>query len=138
MTRPSLVSVYMGFADLLAQRSLDTKIKVGCVITDTSLRHVIGVGYNGGAIGQTDSRVSMEKGQSGLIHAEMNALVKCSNQFVDKIAFVTHFPCQVCARLLVNSGIIHLYYRHDYDTIENAAILDDAGITYDKVGESNE
>lgn len=125
--RPSLEDIFMELAERLSQRSKDPKIQVGCVICDERLERVIAIGYNGGARGQDDGRESMEQGKSGLIHAEANALVKCDYSIPNKIVFLTHSPCTVCAKMLVNAGVKKLYFKNKYDE-KPLNILRTAGI----------
>jgi dCMP deaminase len=86
--------------------------KVGCVIVSSNLERVLGIGFNGGASG-IDDRAYKPKGQSGYIHAEINALLKAGAQEKDKVMFVSHVPCVMCAKAAVNSGVLYLYYRSD-------------------------
>lgn len=126
--RPELKTIWMKTALLLSERSLDPRLKVGCVITDASMAHVLGVGYNAGAKGQSDYPESLEPGKSDLLHAEIQALIKCNNMIPDKIVFVTHSPCKLCAKALVNSGIKKVYYNELYRNSDGLNVLFHANI----------
>jgi len=127
MSKLSLESIMMNLAHSLAQRSLDPKKKVGCVVTDEKMERVLGMGYNAGAKGQSDERESMDSGCSNLIHAEVNALIKTDYSIPNKKVFLTLSPCRVCAKMLVNAGISEVYYNELYN--ESALeILTTAGI----------
>ena len=128
-SRVSLDEIMMGLAFMLASRSHDPKRKVGCVITDKHREKVLGMGYNGGARGLSNERDSMEKGSSGFVHAEANALVKCDYSHPDKVMFLTLSPCKVCAKLIVNARVSEVYYAEIYDYMP-LRILDKAGIKH--------
>lgn len=131
--KPSLQSIWMKTAENLSERSLDTRLKVGCVITDETMSHVLGVGYNGGAKGQSDEPESLEPGKSELIHAEIQALIKCNNTIPNKTVFLTHAPCKVCAKALVNSGVSKLYYKNVYRDDSGLQVLQKADIIVEKL-----
>lgn len=126
-SRPDLKQIMMNLAEDLAQRSKDHKYKVGCVVTDEDLSRVIGMGYNGGAKGQSDKRESSDPGCSNLIHAEINALIKTDYSIPNKIIFITHSPCRVCSKVIVNAGVKKLYYKNLYDS-SSFDILESANI----------
>ena len=128
MSKPELVTIFMDLALRLSGQSKDSKLKVGCVITDENLERILGLGWNGGAKGQSDQRESDEPGQSNLIHAEVNALIKTDYSIPNKVVFLTHAPCRVCAKVLVNAKISKLYYKNMYRDESALAILKDAGI----------
>lgn len=126
--RPSYETIFMQLAKLMASRSLDPRLKVGCVITDEHFERVLGLGLNGGARGQSDNPESDIPGASKLIHAEVNALIKCDNTVKNKIVFLTHAPCKVCAKTLVNAGIKKLYYCEIYRDISGLEVLKNANV----------
>ena len=129
MIRPTLQRIMMQLAHSLSKRSKDPKTKVGCVICDEDLERVVSIGYNGGAKGQSDERDSDEPGQSNLIHAEANALVKCDYSIPNKVVFLTHSPCVVCSKMLVNAKVKKVYYSEPFrDWKESKKILENAGI----------
>ena len=52
-----------------------------------------------------------------MVHAEQNALCDCAKRGVscnNCIAYVTHYPCIICTRLLLASGVKEINYIHDY------------------------
>jgi len=123
----------MDLAFTLAKQSKDQKMQVGCVITSLDRYHIRGFGYNGGAIGGSNQRDSMEAGRSGMICAEINALVKCSDIKGPNVLFCTHVPCSNCSKIIINAGHLkEVYYVHDYDS--NAKeILSKANIKLEKL-----
>ncbi|MFD2609094.1 dCMP deaminase family protein [Deinococcus taklimakanensis] len=102
MTRPSFDELGLATARLWATRSADPKVQVGACILDRHHR-VVGVGYNGRAAGEPNERESLVQGASGFIHAEVNALLAANWNGEGHTLYVTHEPCSVCARLIVNS-----------------------------------
>jgi glycosyltransferase involved in cell wall biosynthesis len=76
MERPSWDFIWSSFASTIAQRSMDPNFKVGAVIVPEDNTGVLALGYNGDHKGGPNQRVSEEPGQSGFIHAEINALIK--------------------------------------------------------------
>lgn len=114
MNRPSFDELGLATARLWATRSADAKVQVGACILDRWNR-VVGVGYNGRAAGEPNERESLEQGQSGFIHAEVNALLAANWNGEGHTLFVTHEPCATCARLIVNSRrITRVVYAAEY------------------------
>ena len=109
-SRLTLAEAYQRFAEALAMRSTDGSQKVGCVVVSGDLERVLGVGYNGGAAGISD-RSFIPADRSGYVHAEENALLKAGAIEKDKVMFVTHTPCVMCAKRAVNSGVGRIYCR---------------------------
>ena len=92
-TRPSWDEVWMDVAYKIAERSVDNRLKVGTVVVTDDNTQVLSVGYNGNYAGGPNTSESNEPGCSGLIHAEINALLKLDyNNPKDKKLYVTHFP----------------------------------------------
>jgi dCMP deaminase len=126
--RPPLYEVYMRMAEELAKRSTCARLQVGTVLTDPMLEHVVSIGYNGNARGFPNRCDSTEAGKCGCIHSEMNALVKSPGQMRDKVAFVTASPCVMCAKLMVQAHVSHLFYRTRYRDASGLEVLERAGI----------
>ena len=128
--RPSWDKIWSDFAKNIAQRSIDPKHKVGAVIVTTDNTQVLALGYNGDHKGGPNTRESIQTGQSGFIHAEINALIKCDyNNPKKKIMYVTLSPCAVCAKAIINAGIDEIVYCDEYLHGKNALnVLIDAGI----------
>lgn len=127
--RIPLYEVYMRMAEELAKRSTCLRLQVGTVITDASLQNVLGIGYNGNARGLPNRCDSAEPGRCGCIHSEMNALVKAPGMTSDKVVFVTASPCVMCAKLMIQSGVSHVFYRAAYRDPAGVEALRAGGIT---------
>jgi len=128
VTRPPLYEVYMRMAEELAKRSTCARLQVGTVLTDSLLEHVVSIGYNGNARGFPNRCDSPEAGRCGCIHSEMNALVKSPGELRGKVAFVTASPCVMCAKLMVQAHVSHLFYRTAYRDASGLEVLDQAGV----------
>lgn len=73
-----------------------------------------------------------------VVHAEPNAILNCTSSLKDATLYVTLFPCNECAKLIIQSGIRHVVYASDkyHDTessIASRRMFDSAGITYTKM-----
>ena len=115
----------MRLAFLLAQRSTCKRLKVGTVITSTDFRKVLAVGYNGNASGLPNTCDRDEAGNCGCLHSEENAVINCdSPRTWEKVVFVTHLPCVMCTKRLINlGGVRRIYYVHDYRVKESVELL---------------
>ena len=135
MERPSWDKIWFNFAEDISQRSVDPKYKVGAVIVTEDNTQVLALGYNGDQKGGKNQRDSLEQGKSGFIHAEVNALIKCDfNNPKHKKMYLTHAPCPVCAKCIVNAGIKQVLYRNDYEPdMSGVKILNESGIVVRKI-----
>lgn len=127
--RIPLFEVYMRMAEELAKRSTCTRLQVGTVVTDARLENVLAIGYNGNARGLPNRCDSAVPGQCGCIHSEVNALVKAPGAIIDKVLFVTNSPCVMCAKMIINSGVTHIYFRRAYRDPTGVELLASAGVT---------
>ena len=128
VSRAKLPQLWMNLA--LAVRELSTcrRSQVGCVITTADFEQVLGVGYNGNAMGLANTCDLDEVGNCGCIHAEVNALIKVGAGRRDKVIFTTMGPCLACAKLILNSGCSKLRYYAPYRDSSGLALLDEVGI----------
>ena len=127
--RPSWDSIWMRFAKTIAERSLDPRHRVGAVICSWDNTQVLAVGYNGDEAGGSNCVESLEPGQSGFLHAEINALIKSDyNSPQQKRMYVTLSPCRVCAKAIINGGIDEVVYAARYRDTSGLDLLRDAGV----------
>jgi dCMP deaminase len=112
----------------LAKRSTCSRLSVGTVVTEPTLENVIAIGYNGNARGFPNRCDAATPGACGCIHSEMNALVKAPGLLANKVVFVTASPCVMCAKLMVQAQVSHLYYRAAYRDPSGLDVLRRAGI----------
>lgn len=129
MTRPSWDSIWMDMAKTISQRSHHPTFQVGAIVVTEDNTQVLSIGYNGSYKGGPNKPVSEEPGCSGLIHAEINALLKLDyNNPKKKKMYVTLSPCPDCARAIVNSNIESVFYADEYRNVEGLEILRAAGL----------
>ena len=136
--RPEWNSIWKRFALDIAQRSPDQKFQVGAVIVTEDNTQVLALGYNGDHKGGPNQRDSLKTGQSGFIHAEVNALIKCDfNNPKKKKMYLTHSPCPVCAKCIINAGISEVLYINDYTPdLSGLSILKEGGISITKLSDN--
>jgi len=135
MSRPRFEDIYMDLAEALSKRSTCKRLQVGCVITEANFQSVCSIGYNGNAAKFPNQCDTDTPGSCGDIHAECNAIIKNTTPaYVPKIVFVTHLPCVMCAKMMVNmGGIQKVYYRHEYRIKDSIVLLRDAGIDIEQL-----
>ena len=128
--RPSFEEVYMEFAELISRRSTCKRLSVGTIITTTDYRKVLAVGYNGNASGLDNVCDRDEPGNCGCLHSEENAVINCdAPRETAKYVFVTHLPCPMCAKRLINLGHVKkVVYKNSYRNTESLDILKSVGI----------
>ena len=132
--RPSWDQVWITVAKKISERSIDSRLQVGAVVVTEDNTQVLSVGYNGNYSGGPNSVESLEPGHSGLIHAEINALLKLDyNNPKNKKMYVTHFPCRMCAKSIVNAGIKCVVYEQEYRDMSSLDIFKDAGVKVSKI-----
>ena len=127
--RPSWDEIWSSFALTIAKRSIDPRFKVGAVIVTDDNTQVLSVGYNGNQAGGTNEVESTEPGQSGCIHAEINALIKMDyNNPKKKKMYLTLSPCRMCAKAIVNAHIDEVVYIEEYRDPSGLEILKNSKI----------
>jgi dCMP deaminase len=133
-SRPSFKKIYMDLAAQLAKRSSCSRLQVGTVITSTDHRKVLAVGYNGNASGLANKCDRDETGNCGCLHSEENAVINCdAPRYVEKIVYVTHLPCTMCAKRLINLGEVKkIFYAQDYRSQDSLKLLAQVGIEVQK------
>ena len=131
--RPKWDQVWMEFAHIIARRSYDPRHQVGAVVVSADNTQVLAVGYNGNYKGGPNEAESLTPGESGMIHAEINALLKMDyNNPKDKILYVTLSPCKMCAKAIVNGRIQRVVYDEEYRDTSSLEILRNSGIQVDQ------
>ena len=134
-SRPSFEELYMTLAFGMAQRSTCFRLKVGTIITTTDYRQVLAVGYNGNASGLHNGCDQDVPGACGCLHSEENACINCqASRQLEKVVFVTHLPCSMCAKRLLNlGGVSKIYYSEDYRKRDSLTLLSGAGIRMEQL-----
>jgi dCMP deaminase len=129
LDRPTWNEVWMAMAQLIAQRSYDPRYQVGAIVVTEDNTQVLAVGYNGNHAGGPNEVESSIPGESGMLHAEINALLKTDyNNPKKKMLYVTLSPCRMCAKAIINAGISEVVYGEKYRDTSGLEILRESGI----------
>ena len=127
--RPEWDEIWMTFAKNMSRRSYDPRYQVGAVVVTEDNTQVLSVGYNGNHSGGPNEVESQEPGQSGMLHAEINALLKMDyNNPKRKTMYVTLSPCRMCAKAIINSGIDEVVYDEEYRDTSGVDLLRSSGV----------
>ena len=110
---------FMGVAILSSMRSKDPSTKVGACIVNQD-KKIVGIGYNGFPMGCSDDEFPWDREGDFLdckypyvVHAEPNAILNSTVSLKDATIYVTLFPCNECAKLIIQSGIKEIVYMGD-------------------------
>ena len=110
---------FKGVAMLSALRSKYPSTKVGACIVNQNKR-IVGIGYNGLPCGCSDDEFPWERSGGFLdtkyayvVHAEPNAILNATSDLTNATLYVTLFPCNECAKLIIQSGIKEIVYVSD-------------------------
>lgn len=110
---------FMGVALLSAQRSKDPNTQVGACIVNSEHR-IVGVGYNGFPSGCNDNNLPwareggyLETKYPFVVHAELNAILNSIQNLKGCTIYVALFPCNECAKAIIQSGISEIVYLCD-------------------------
>lgn len=133
---------FMGVALLSAQRSKDPGTQVGACIVGQDNK-ILSMGYNGMPIGCSDDEMPWERDGAPLdtkylfvCHAELNAILNHGRAGLEGAkVYTTLFPCNECAKAIIQSGIREVIYLQDKyaDTdsvIASKRMFDMTGVTY--------
>lgn len=140
-SRPSWDEYFMAFARLAATRSTCLRRKVGAVIVKD--KHIIATGYNGAPKGVRHcsetgclrEKLNIPSGQRhelcrGL-HAEQNAIIQAALHGISTeggIIYCTNQPCIICAKMIINAGIVKVVYEEGYTDELSSEMFSEAGI----------
>ena len=136
---------FMGVALLASQRSKDPSTQVGACIVDSDKR-IISTGYNGFPQGCSDDAFPWNRDENQgepkyqfVVHAELNAILNASGKkLAGSVLYVGLFPCNECAKAIIQSGIKEIIYLSDkyHNTPSMSAsrkLLDAAGVKYHQI-----
>ena len=138
---------FMGIAKLSALRSKDPSTQVGaCIVSDDN--RILSIGYNGAPNGFHDDEFPWSREGEALntkymyvCHAELNAILNFrgnKRDFENSKIYVALFPCNECAKAIIQSGIKEVIYLSDkYHNEDNAIasrrLFDACGVKYEKI-----
>lgn len=134
---------FMSIAIMSAQRSKDPSTQVGACIVDKDNR-ILSVGYNGMPSGCDDDEMpwnregeALESKYFFVCHAELNAILNYRGfgTLRGSRCYVTLFPCNECAKAIIQSGIKEIIYKSDKysdsdSTVASKKMFDMAGVKY--------
>lgn len=138
---------FMAVAKLTAMRSKDPNTQVGACIVGTDNR-ILSVGYNGAPNGFDDDKFPWAREGNPLdtkylyvCHAERNAILNFKGSRRDlenAVIYVDLFPCNECAKEIIQSGIKEVVYLSDKYadtecTIASKRMLDECNVKYRKL-----
>ena len=138
---------FMAIAKLSAMRSKDPSTQVGACIVSNDNR-ILSIGYNGAPNGFDDDKfpwaregTNLETKYPYVCHAELNAILNYRGSKKDlenaKI-YVDLFPCNECAKIIIQSGIKEVIYLSDKyadseNNIASRKLFDECGVVYNKI-----
>ena len=117
--RPSWDKYFKDLVNLTASRSSCERLNVGCIFVKEN--RIVAQGYNGYISGCEHNMVLRDNHNIATIHAEQNAITDCAKRGVSSdgcVAYITHYPCYNCMKLMVSSGINSIKYINDYKNDE--------------------
>ena len=134
---------FMGIAMLAARRSKDPSTQVGaCIVSQDNI--IISTGYNGMPKGCSDDEFPW--GRDGeqtkypyVVHAELNAILNANGRDLrGSRLYVALFPCNECAKAIIQSGVKEVVYLSDKyvgtpGNIASKRMLDAAGVKYTRL-----
>ena len=113
--RPSWDEYFKTIVQATATRSPCERLQVGALLVTDN--HIISQGYNGYLPGCAHISIVRDDHEQATVHAEQNAIADCAKRGVSTAGttvYVTHYPCIICTRILLASGIKAIKYIHDY------------------------
>ena len=148
-TRPDWNEYFMEMAVLTARRSTCLRRQVGAVIVKD--RHIVATGYNGaprglkhcaergGCIRESMNVPSGERHELCMaLHAEQNAIIQAATlgqSIEDATIYITHQPCVICAKMIINAGIRKIIVKEGYPDQLSVDILAEAGLRIVMLGD---
>ena len=130
---------FMGVALLSGKRSKDPATQVGACIVNQDNK-IVGVGYNGFPYGCNDDEFPWNKTNEWkdskypyVCHAELNAILNSTKDLKGCRIYVSLFPCNECAKAIIQSGIKEVIYISDKDNGKDFNIASKKMFEYAKV-----
>lgn len=114
-SRPSWDEYFREIVCVTSKRSPCHRLQVGCLLVKDN--RIISQGYNGFLPGCTHTSIVVDNHEQATVHAEQNAICDCAKRGVsciDATAYITHYPCVNCIKILAASGIKDIKYINDY------------------------
>ncbi len=113
--RPTWDQYFKEIVQATATRSPCERLHVGCLLVRDN--RIISQGYNGFLPGLDHISIVRDGHEQATVHAEQNAIADCARRGVSCegcCAYITHYPCIICCRLLLAAGIKEIKYINEY------------------------
>ncbi len=148
MARPSWDEYFMQIAAQVAGRSTCMRRQTGAILVKD--RRILATGYNGTPAGLRHcEEVGCLREQRSIasgshhelcrgIHAEQNAVIQAAKHGISidgAVIYSTHQPCVLCAKILINAGVVDIAFRDPYPDPLSGELLAEAGIVSRQVPE---
>ncbi|MGI6112980.1 MAG: deoxycytidylate deaminase [Mahellales bacterium] len=143
--RPSWDEYFMEMVDIVKKRSTCLRRQVGAIIVKD--KRMLASGYNGaptgmkhcGEIGCMRKKLGVPSGQRHelcrALHAEQNAIIQAAVSGVSikgATIYITHSPCVLCAKMIINAGIERVVIKGDYPDELAMDMLSEAGVQVER------
>ncbi len=147
--RPGWDQYFLEMAKLASTRTSCLRRAVGAVLV--SDRRVVATGYNGAPRGAAHCRdAGCVREQLGVpsgerqelcrgLHAEQNAIIQAALHGISTrgtTLYCTTMPCAICAKMIVNAGIVRIVYADGYNDLLARGILEEGGVAIEKPPEA--
>lgn len=113
--RPTWDEYFKEIVQVTAKRSPCDRLHVGCLLVKDN--RIVSQGYNGYLPGVDHKSIVRDGHEQATVHAEQNAVADCAKRGVSCdgcTAYITHYPCIICCRLLLAAGVSEIKYIYDY------------------------
>ena len=126
LVRPSWDDYFKEIVQVTSRRSPCERLQVGCLLVKDN--RIISQGYNGFLPGCPHTSIVRNNHEQATLHAEQNALIDCAKRGTScsgAIAYITHYPCIICCRLLLAANVGEIKYINDYKNDELVKVFSD-------------
>lgn len=135
MDRPDWDEYFKEITLVTKKRSPCERLQVGCLLVNDN--RIISQGYNGFLPGCPHKSIVRNNHEQATVHAEQNAIADCAKRGVQcfgSTAYISHYPCIICCRILIASGIKMIKYIEDYKNDNLVSIFcEQAGVIINKI-----
>ena len=132
MTRSTWDQYFMLLAEQAATRATCSRLHVGAIVVQN--RHVVSTGFNGAPKGMSHCVHTDDTPCYISVHAEANALLFDRSPLgFSKVMYVTHAPCNDCAKLILNTDIETVVFGRQYRSNAGLELLEQGGVRIERV-----
>lgn len=127
--RPTRAETLLEVAEVIAHRSTCSRLSVGAVVAREG--RILTTGYNGAPAGMDHCRHTADEPCPITVHAEANAIAFAARYGMSTDGaemFITHAPCYTCAKLIINAGIVMVYYGEAFRDMSGVNLLHQAKV----------